>query len=454
MPTLIMKPLKDLIPNSGTKKATTPITSLNDGEDVCPICYGQGVVSKDVPVGHPDFGRAFPCVCQQTHVSERRERVLRKLSNLNAYAKYQFANFRIDETARHAGPLQIAFQSAVEFAENPSGWLFFQGGYGSGKTHLAAAIGNYRLEGGHPVIFSTAPDLLDHLRSSYTSQDYTYDELFEKLRNVELLVIDDLGTESPTEWALEKLYQLLNHRYVMRLPTIITTNHDLDELEGRIRSRLMDKQVVRHISMNVPDHRSDISAYQMRTELSTLRHYASMTFHNFQWRYPQLNTQESKNLREAHEKAFRYAQAPSGWFFLHGKHGCGKTHLAAAIANHCQAHGVPTIIVTTADLIDYLRASFEQNAQLSFDRRFNELKQFPLLILDDFRTTTASPWAREKLYQLIDHRYLGLLPTVFTLLEGTAQEHDDRFEARFKDYRLCHHVVVDGPSFLIRTKPG
>lgn len=406
------------------------------------------MVSRDVPVGHPDFGRAFPCLCQQTQVSDRRERILRKLSNLEAYARYRFDSFETSDST-----LQVAYNEAIDYAQHPKGWLFFRGGYGTGKTHLAAAIGNYRLEHGHPVIFATAPDLLDHLRSSYTAQEYTYDELFEKLRSVELLIIDDLGTESPTEWALEKLYQLLNHRYVTRQPTVITTNHALDDLEGRIRSRLMDRQVVKEVPINAPDRRSETSIHQMRTELSNMRHYASMTFHSFQWRYPRLNPQESKSLQEARERAYQFAQGPRGWLFLHGVHGAGKTHLAAAIGNHTQVNGVPTILVSTPDLMDYLRASFEQNAQLSFDRRFSELKQFPLLILDDFRTSTASAWAKEKLYQLIDYRYIAQLPTVFTLLEGTTQEHDDRFEARFKDHRLCTHVVIRGPNFLMRTKP-
>jgi len=55
-----------------------------------------------------------------------------------------------------------------------------------------------------------------------------------------LLVLDDLGTESATPWAREKLYQLLNFRYNAHLPTIITTAKPIDELDERIRTRILD----------------------------------------------------------------------------------------------------------------------------------------------------------------------------------------------------------------------
>jgi DNA replication protein DnaC len=56
-------------------------------------------------------------------------------------------------------------------------------------------------------------------------------------------VLDDLGTQSATPWAREKLYQILNYRYETRLPTVITTSASLDELDPRIRSRIMDERV-------------------------------------------------------------------------------------------------------------------------------------------------------------------------------------------------------------------
>jgi DNA replication protein DnaC len=69
-----------------------------------------------------------------------------------------------------------------------------------------------------------------------------YDTRFEEIRSSELLVLDDLGTESATPWAREKLYQILNHRYAARLPTVITTASTIKDLHPRLRTRMLDRR--------------------------------------------------------------------------------------------------------------------------------------------------------------------------------------------------------------------
>ena len=88
------------------------------------------------------------------------------------------------------------------------------GGYGSGKTHLAAAIANYRAGLGDPPLFIMVPDLLDHLRATFSpNSNVAFDRRFDEIRTAPLLVLDDLGTQSMTPWVKEKLYQLFNYRY-------------------------------------------------------------------------------------------------------------------------------------------------------------------------------------------------------------------------------------------------
>ena len=124
------------------------------------------------------------------------------------------------------------------------------GGYGTGKTHLAAAIANHRSNVGENVMFITVPDLLDYLRTAFDPKaDMTFDKLFNQVRTVPLLVLDDLGTESTKPWAQEKLFQILDHRYVSLLPTVITTAKQLNELPERIVSRLLDQRVCRNIGI-------------------------------------------------------------------------------------------------------------------------------------------------------------------------------------------------------------
>src|SRR5213078_2422924 len=83
----------------------------------------------------------------------------------------------------------------------------------------------------------------------------SYDSRFEAIRAVPLLIVDDLGTENTTPWAREKLYQIFNHRYNHRLPTVITSNADLETLDPRIASRICDQTLCRHIYMEAGDYR-------------------------------------------------------------------------------------------------------------------------------------------------------------------------------------------------------
>ncbi|MGV2438024.1 MAG UNVERIFIED_CONTAM: ATP-binding protein [Anaerolineae bacterium] len=70
---------------------------------------------------------------------------------------------------------------------------------------------------------------------------------------------------------------------------------------------------------------------------------------------------------------------------LLGASGTGKTHLAAAIGNQCEQDGMQVMFLNVADLLDYLRQTFSPNSSTSFDARFQQVKDAPLLILDDFR---------------------------------------------------------------------
>ena len=128
-----------------------------------------------------------------------------------------------------------------------------------------------------------------------------------------------------------------------------------------------------------------------------------------------ITSDERSNLREALRLCVEFVEQPHGWLVLTGSHGCGKTHLAAAIASEFVARTARDVMFVTApDLLDHLRASYSPQAATSYDRRFDEVKRAPLLVLDDLGTESATPWAREKLFQLLSYRYNALLPTVIT----------------------------------------
>lgn len=77
---------------------------------------------------------------------------------------------------------------------------------------------------------------------------------FNQVRTAKLLILDDLGTQSATPWAREKLYQILNYRYETGLPTIITTSATMQELDPRIQSRMSDSKLCQVIKIIVPPY--------------------------------------------------------------------------------------------------------------------------------------------------------------------------------------------------------
>jgi DNA replication protein DnaC len=229
---------------NGTRRKNEP--------PVCSECGGAGYVRIDLPMGDPSFGKPVPCQCREREWEERRRLDLRRISSLDPFYEKTFETFN-----SKAPGVREAFEAARRYADDPQGWLVLRGGYGCGKTHLAAAIANAHLAAGAHVFFSIVPDLLDHLRAAFApNSEIRYDEMFERVREAGLLVLDDLGAENGTAWATEKLFQIINYRYNFRMPTVITTNNRLlSHMDERLSSRLSDIGLVHTIVLEAQDYR-------------------------------------------------------------------------------------------------------------------------------------------------------------------------------------------------------
>ena len=235
-------------------------------------CCSDGWYEKDVPVGHPDFAKLFLCDCPkgQAIKARRAQRVMGKCLIPDTQTTMTFASFY----PQHAVPLKFpdptdkSFEAnrirrrihaldgkglashvqkikgiAQAYAANPHDFLTFLGEPGCGKTHLAAAIANQCAAQSMVVSFAVVPDLLDALRSTFDKKSRVrYADLLDAYKNADLLILDDIGSEQSTEWALEKLYQIINWRYNERLPLVITTNEVPLHFDPRLHSRLFDQR--------------------------------------------------------------------------------------------------------------------------------------------------------------------------------------------------------------------
>ncbi|MFC2045237.1 ATP-binding protein [Chloroflexota bacterium] len=412
---------------------------------LCPICQGAGYVHPRLPSGKPDFSRVIPCRCTQEELKEEQHARLMGYSHLGALSHLTFDN--LEPQGRSGIPSQQerfhqAYQAALSFADEPQGWLILSGSSGSGKTHLAAAIANRRINKGYSVFFISTADLLDHLRATYNpNSELAYDELIERVRNVPLLILDDLGIQSSTPWAKEKMDQILNHRFTAELPTVIITITPIEQLEDRLRTRLTDPRLC-HICV-LEDKTPSSLDYTGSLGLELLR---TMTFDTFDWRRVNLPLEQRQNLEMVFHGALNFAKAPDAWLVLQGTTGCGKTHIAAAIANYQLQASKPVSFVVVPDFLDHLRSTFSPESKVSYDQIFESVKQTTLLVLDDFGEQSTTPWAQEKLYQVINYRYNARLATVITT-RLSLDEIDSPVGSRFADHKISTVFNITAPDY-------
>lgn len=176
-------------------------------------------------------------------------------------------------------------------------------------------------------------------------------------------------------------------------------------------------------------------------DLSQLHSLSDMTFDNFR--------PDVSGVREAYQQALEFAHNPEGWIFFHGSYGVGKTHLAVAIANEVLQHRTMGVYFRVVpDLLDQLRATFDPEHGVAYDERFQQIRNAHMLILDDLGTEQTTPWAREKLYQLFNHRYNEQLPTVVT--SNQDYKHiDQRILSRLLDTRLSRRVFIESEDYRL-----
>ncbi len=180
--------------------------------------------------------------------------------------------------------------------------------------------------------------------------------------------------------------------------------------------------------------------------ISNLDAFLNRTFDSFDQTIPGVN--------EAIVTAKAFSRAPEGWLFLHGRCGSGKTHLAVAIALDFMArHPHQRVLFSVVpDLLDHLRATFDPGHGVAYDERFDAIRGAQLLILDDLGTENTTPWAKEKLYQIFNHRYNEQLPTVITSNQDF-RKIEERVLSRILDTRLTKYVHVDADDFRLRPHP-
>ena len=181
------------------------------------------------------------------------ERLKERMESCNLGARWQnrtFENFQPEAQPR-AYDQCLAFAKRTANGANKS--ILLSGTVGTGKTHLAAAIAHYCIERNLFVLFGNVVDIFQSLKNAFSTDE----DILSDIKSMQLLVLDDLGKEKQSEWTQETIYSIINYRYENMLPTVITTNLTMSDLQSRLGaatvSRLME--MCDYVEMNGSDHR-------------------------------------------------------------------------------------------------------------------------------------------------------------------------------------------------------
>ncbi|MFC1879381.1 ATP-binding protein [Chloroflexota bacterium] len=218
-----------------------PAAKPGGDEPVCPKCLGHGVLRRDLPVGDPEFGILVDCSCQLHKHSK-------KIGKSGLYGREE--NTLRWEDLLHVNCVDKALPQIQAAIRRGHGWIYLWGTYGTAKTLLLkTAVAEWSRDK-RPGRYCRMVDLLDDLRRAY-DQDNSNQALVERVAaytNLPLLALDEIDRHKATDWAQERVFQLLDRRYASAELdfnlTLIASNKPPEELDGYLASRVNDGRFI------------------------------------------------------------------------------------------------------------------------------------------------------------------------------------------------------------------
>ena len=175
--------------------------------------------------------REAMCICRIEEARRKQEKIQKLVSQAGIPPYLEGKTW--DDYEIYSPEAKNVYRAAQRYAaSSTTGGLYISGPKGTGKTFLASLIAGEKLRQGTPTLFVFVPDLLDSFRKAM--HDGKGDEVARAAREADFLVLDDMGAERATAWIAEQLMALINYRYSHQLPTVITSNYQLDELSDHL----------------------------------------------------------------------------------------------------------------------------------------------------------------------------------------------------------------------------
>lgn len=204
----------------------------------CPLCKDTG--------SH----NGFYCDCQKDEVVNQAKAILGETAPLknSTFEKFSLSYYP-DVTDPNLGVSQREHMATVlnfrrDYAHNftkKAQWLIMYGGTGLGKTHLSLAIANVVIERGYDVYYGSIQSIMEKLEKEHFGRKTTDESEKDAVTSADLLIIDDLGVEFVTQFTVASLHDILNTRMLKGLPTIISTNLEMDEIYEKYTQRIASR---------------------------------------------------------------------------------------------------------------------------------------------------------------------------------------------------------------------
>lgn len=214
---------------SSARDAVKDLNSLSDeGQEITFNLFGGEVTIKANSPRQQEINRRLWEKDKEDEIKRRKES-LRRRAFTDVY-DYGFGGFRIDRENRPYYDIAISYVRNFKANRADNIGMVFYGKPGTGKSHLAFSIANNLLEYGYRVIVLSQTGLMQEIKrvSKFGTQGEV--EFFDEIGRCDLLILDDLGVGGRSDWELSQLYKAIDDRYRAQLPTIVTTNLDMEEL--------------------------------------------------------------------------------------------------------------------------------------------------------------------------------------------------------------------------------
>ena len=208
-----------------------------DETPICDRCGGNGYLGSQM------------CSClSRICVTEQKKEIALLTTGQETFDRFRLDYYpeQIDSTygASPRAIMERNFKYCRQYARNfgaAGGNLLFVGGTGLGKTYLSACIANGVTDQGFSVAYESAPGLFSKLEKDRFNPDDESHAAVAALKNCDLLIIDDLGTEMPGNFVTAALYSLLNDRLLEGKSMLISTNLNVGELAKRYSPQIASR---------------------------------------------------------------------------------------------------------------------------------------------------------------------------------------------------------------------